>query len=89
MSESLDTGTGSGAESLSVDPQPQIATIELNVLIKYVRQVIPVLLEDDATVHPSFEALLQDQTSIERFRKFITDGQVKSLLIQRSSAKGY
>lgn len=61
---------------------------DVGLVINYLRRVVPVLLEEDDVVHPSLEAALSDKNNVDVLRKFISDAQIKSLLIQRSSSKG-
>lgn len=61
---------------------------DVGLLVKYLRRVVPVLLEEDDVVHPSLESALSDKGNLEILRKFIADPQTRSLLIQRSSSKG-
>ncbi|CAN8013158.1 unnamed protein product [Ixodes persulcatus] len=60
---------------------------DVGLLVKYLRRVVPVLLEEDDVVHPSLESALSDKGNLEILRKFIADPQTRSLLIQRSSSK--
>ncbi|XP_064484606.1 dynein heavy chain, cytoplasmic-like isoform X2 [Ornithodoros turicata] len=69
-------------------PVPEsVAVADVEDVLKYLRKVVPVLLEDDDTIHPSFESALIDKNNHEAIRKFIADSQIKSLLIQRASSK--
>lgn len=69
-------------------PTPQVALAGVDSVANYVKRVVTALLEDDSVVHPTLERLLSEENSIEKLRKFISDTQVKSLLIQRTSVKG-
>lgn len=60
---------------------------DVGLLVKYLRRVVPVLLEEDDVVQASLEAALSDKANLDVLRKFIGDPQVKTLLVQRSSSK--
>lgn len=76
-------------ESLPPATGDQVAqAVDVQVLVQYLRAVVPALLEEDDSLHPSFKQCLQDATQVEKLRKFITDPQTKAVLIQRASVKG-
>lgn len=89
MGDSLDPIT-------SVDSLPpandqatvQISAAEVSALVNLIKKVVPPILEEDAYLQPSLVNLLDDIHIQEKLRKFITDPQIKSLLIQRISTKG-
>ncbi|CAN7982336.1 unnamed protein product [Ixodes hexagonus] len=60
---------------------------DVGLLVKFLKRVVPVLLEEDDVVNPSLETALSDKGNLDIFRKFIADPQTRSLLIQRSSSK--
>ncbi|XP_022254854.1 cytoplasmic dynein 1 heavy chain 1-like [Limulus polyphemus] len=69
-------------------PVPQAVTVvELPILVKYIKRVVPVLLEDDDIIHPALETSLLEKINQECMKKFIADPQVRALFIQRSSSK--
>lgn len=68
---------------------PQVALANVTTVSNYVKRVVTALLEDDSVVHPALEKALSDESAIERIRKFISDSQVKALLVQRSAIKGW
>lgn len=84
MSESLEPG----GDSIPPVEQNIAQAADVSVLVKYLKNVIPALLEEDNSLHRSLKALLDDSGQQEKLKKFISDPQVKSLLIQRTSAKG-
>lgn len=98
MNDSLDPistigggGGGSGGDSLPSASDPttvQLPTIEVSTLVTYIKEVVAPALEGRAYVHPSLVNLLDRSSSQEKLKKFITDTQVKSILIQRFSSKG-
>ena len=89
MSEIVDSGQESGHQSLPIEASiPVVALADHQVLINYIKRVIPALLEDDNSIHPSLEAILHTESTADKLKKFISDGQMRSLLIQRLSSKG-
>lgn len=87
MTDSLEAG--SGEPSMQPDQQqPAVQAVDVAVLVKYFKTIVPALLEDDNHLHPSLENLVNDATVIDKMRKFILDPQTKAFLIQRTSAKG-
>ncbi|KAH7972499.1 hypothetical protein HPB52_012721 [Rhipicephalus sanguineus] len=70
-----------------VAPTEDVELADVGSLVKYLRRVVPVLLEEDEVLHPSLDTALGDKTNLEVLRKFIADPQVKTLLVQRSSSK--
>ncbi|XP_015784706.1 dynein heavy chain, cytoplasmic isoform X1 [Tetranychus urticae] len=97
MSDSLDpistvvgAGGGSGGDSLpSSNDQStvQLPAIEVSALVTYIKEVVAPALEGRAYVHPSLINLLEHPSTQEKLRQFISDTQVKSILIQRYSSK--
>lgn len=63
-----------------------VATADVNVLIAYIKRIVPVL-EDEDVLHPSLISALEEKSNQECLKRFITDPQVRSLLIQKSSSK--
>lgn len=84
MAESLEPG----GDSIPPEETNAAQAADVSVLVKYLLNVVPALLEEDNKVHKSFKAVLEDSVTLDKLRKFINDSQVKSLLIQRSSSKG-
>lgn len=85
MAESLE-GTVSQPSSVTQPVTSELA--DFNQFIKYIKRVVPVLLEDDDDIHPSLLIALDDKNNIEILKKFIGDPQCRAVLIQRSSSKG-
>ena len=89
MSDNLESVQDSGAQSLPIEANiPAVALAEPQVVINYIRRVVPALLEDDNVLHPSLDAALKSDATEEKIKRFISDGQMRSILIQRSSSKG-
>lgn len=86
MTETQDPVTG---ESLPPATGDQVAqAVDVQVLVQYLRTVVPALLEEDDVLHPSFKQCLQDPAALDKLKKFICDPQTKAVLIQRASVKG-
>lgn len=76
-------------ESLPPAPADQVVqAVNVQVLIQYLRTVVPALLEEQDVLHPSFQDCLSDPAQVEKLRKFISEPQTKAILIQRASVKG-
>ncbi|CAG2102482.1 unnamed protein product, partial [Medioppia subpectinata] len=88
MSDNIESGQDSGQQSLPSDTNlPAVALVDVQIVVNYIRRVVPALLEDDNVIHPSLELCLRNDTTVEKIRKFVSDGQMRSLLVQRSSTK--
>lgn len=73
-----------GVESPPADSETT-ALVEIPQLIRFVKRCVNVLLEDNDIFPPSLESALNDRQNHEYLRKFISDPQTKTLLIQKSS----
>ncbi|XP_046434442.1 dynein heavy chain, cytoplasmic isoform X5 [Neodiprion pinetum] len=81
MGDSLD---GSG------DPSPEsqnVAIVSYSSFAKYLRRVVAILLPDEDDSPPALNFALEDKNNQECIKKFLSDSQVWSLYVQRSSAK--
>ena len=78
----------------AVDPEAQQqaaaaqAVMEVSAFANYLRRVIPVLLEDAEDTPAALVSALKERHAIESMKKFISDPQVPTLLIQRLAIKG-
>lgn len=82
---------GDSLESTENAPETQnVAVVDFTQFANYLRKAAAVLLpEDDPHLEPhAINAALDDKTNQECIRKFISDPQVTTLYIQRSSSKG-
>lgn len=59
-----------------------------SVLQKHIRKLVPLLLEDGGEVPACLETALEEKSSVEQMRKFLSDPQVHTILIERSALKG-
>ncbi|XP_046751875.1 dynein heavy chain, cytoplasmic isoform X5 [Diprion similis] len=81
MGDSLD---GSG------DPSPEsqnVAIVSYSSFAKYLRRVVAILFPDEDDSPPALNFALEDKNNQECIKKFLSDSQVWSLYVQRSSAK--
>lgn len=66
-----------------------VGLVDFTTFANYLRKAATVLLqEDDGLEPPALTAALEDKNTEECIRKFISDSQVSTLFIQRSSSKG-
>lgn len=82
---------GDSLESSENAPETQnVVAVDFTEFANYLRKAATVLLpEDDPHREPqAINAALEDKTNQECIRKFISDPQVSTLYIQRSSSKG-
>lgn len=77
-----------GADATQGEEEHSVAVVEFSVFANYVRKVVIVHLEDDDIIPASLNAALEDRSNQDCIKKFISDPQVSSLLIQRSLSKG-
>lgn len=90
MGDSLDPITGGDSLSSANDQTTvvQVSAVEVGALVNFIKKVVSPILEGDWFVQSSLEYCLNEIHNQERLRRFITDPQNKSLLVQRISAKG-
>lgn len=67
-----------------------VAIVDFTAFTNYILKAASVLLpEDDSQAEPvALKAALDDKANQECIRKFLSDSQVSTLYIQRSSSKG-
>lgn len=61
---------------------------DTSVLQKHIRKLVPLLLEDGGDVPAALETALEEKSSVEQMRKFLSDPQVHTILVERSALKG-
>ena len=59
-----------------------------SVLQKHIRKLVPLLLEDGGEAPASLEAALEEKSSVEQMKKFLSDPQINSILVERTCLKG-
>lgn len=62
--------------------------VDLGTFLKYLRRVVPAVLEDEDDASKALETALDDLANHECIKKFLSDAQVYSLLVQKSTNKG-
>lgn len=61
---------------------------DVAVLQKHLRKLVPLLLEDGGEAPAVLEAALEEKGAVEHMRKFLSDPQVHTVLVERSTLKG-
>lgn len=75
-----------GSENTS-DAQ-NVAIVEFSAFANYIRKAVTILLPEEDIVPPALNAALEDRNNQDCIQKFLSDPQVTTLYIQRSSSKG-
>ncbi|KAG8561687.1 hypothetical protein GDO81_015440 [Engystomops pustulosus] len=82
-----DTSTGDdGSGNLEVSAAVQNVADAL-VLQKHIRKLVPLLLEDGGDAPASLEAALEEKSALEQMRKFLSDPQIHTILVERTTLK--
>lgn len=81
MGDSLET-----SEPASADAQ-NVVIVDFDAFSNYMRKAIQIFFEEEF-IPPAFNVALEERSTQECIRKFISDPQVQSLYIQRCSSKG-
>lgn len=81
-----ETGGGEdGSAGLEVSAVQNVA--DVSVLQKHLRKLVPLLLEDGGDAPAALEAALEEKSALEQMRKFLSDPQVHTVLVERSTLK--
>ena len=96
MSDIADTVSSSSAiNGNSSETSTPIATTTVQVtvadylaFIQYLKQFVPVLLDADYSSVAEFDKCLNERLNVECIKKFMSDAQVRSLVIQKNLTKG-
>lgn len=86
MSEPGGGGGEDGSAGLEVSAVQNVA--DVSVLQKHLRKLVPLLLEDGGDAPAALEAALEEKSALEQMRKFLSDPQVHTVLVERSTLKG-
>jgi hypothetical protein len=78
----------SSSNSSGSSSSNNVVVADINAFTKYLKQVIPVLLDSSNVNNVEFDKVLNEKSSVECIKKFIGDPQVRSLMIQKLLAKG-
>ena len=65
-----------------------VVVADINAFTKYLKQVIPVLLDSSDVNNVEFDKIFNEKSSVECIKKFIGDPQVHSLIIQKFLTNG-
>ncbi|XP_078516318.1 cytoplasmic dynein 1 heavy chain 1 [Lissotriton helveticus] len=60
---------------------------DVAVLQKLIRRLVPLLLEDGGDVPNALDSVLEEKSALEQMRKFLSDPQVHTVLVERSVLK--
>ncbi|XP_037359856.1 cytoplasmic dynein 1 heavy chain 1-like [Talpa occidentalis] len=85
MSEPGGGGGEDGSAGLEVSAVQNVADVA--VLQKHLRKLVPLLLEDGGDAPAALEAALEEKSALEQMRKFLSDPQVHTVLVERSTLK--
>ena len=88
MTEVEDPGASSEAAG---DGGPTLVVASVDKMQNYLRRVVPVLIEEDEAGSPEMQVeggdplavALNDKKSVETVRKFMSEPQVRALLVAR------
>ncbi|XP_016418464.1 cytoplasmic dynein 1 heavy chain 1-like [Sinocyclocheilus rhinocerous] len=84
MSDSGGGEDGGGGMEVSAAVQ---TVADASVLQKHFRKLVPLLLEDGGDAPASLETALEEKSALEQMRKFLSDPQIHSILVERSALK--
>lgn len=83
-------GGGPGGEEggMEVSGSAVQNVADVAVLQKHLRKLVPLLLEDGGEAPAVLEAALEEKGAVEHMRKFLSDPQVHTVLVERSTLNG-
>lgn len=84
MTETSAGGDASGAGGQT----PAVSIADVSDFCKYVRKIIPCLLDENDESCEQLDNALKDKNNLEIIKKYISDPQIPALLVQRLSQKG-
>ena len=94
MSEELSSNEAA-TQSQTASPQaaagagaPAAAVADVHAFISYLKQFVPVLLDANSSSAAEFEKCLCEKSSIEVIKKFLSEAQIRTLIIQKFIIKG-
>ena len=79
-------GTEENSGTMEVSAVQTVA--DTSVLQKHIRKLVPLLLEDGGEAPASLETALEEKSAVEQMRKFLSDPQLHTILVERSALKG-
>ncbi|XP_063040383.1 cytoplasmic dynein 1 heavy chain 1 isoform X1 [Engraulis encrasicolus] len=79
---------GGGDDGGTMEVSAAVQTVaDVSVLQKHIRKLVPLLLEDGGEVPGSLETALEEKSSVEQMKKFLSDPQIYTVLVERSTLK--
>ncbi|XP_069594120.1 cytoplasmic dynein 1 heavy chain 1 isoform X2 [Ranitomeya imitator] len=84
MTDTAGGDDGPGNLEVSVAVQNVADT---SVLQKHIRKLVPLLLEDGGDAPAALEAALEEKSALEQMRKFLSDPQIHTVLVERTTLK--
>ncbi|KAL0969613.1 hypothetical protein UPYG_G00229830 [Umbra pygmaea] len=84
----MSDGGGVDDSSGTMEVSAAVQTVaDSSVLQKHIRKLVPLLLEDGGEAPASLETALEEKSSIEQMRKFLSDPQIHTILVERTTLK--
>ncbi|XP_049595492.1 cytoplasmic dynein 1 heavy chain 1 [Syngnathus scovelli] len=83
----MSDGGGGEDNSGSMEVSAVQTVADASVLQKHIRKLVPLLLEDGGEAPASLETSLEEKSTVEQMRKFLSDPQVHTILVERSALK--
>lgn len=81
---------GGGDDGGTMEVSAAVQTVaDISVLQKHIRKLVPLLLEDGGEVPAALETALEEKSSVEQMKKFLSDPQIHTVLVERSTLKGW
>ena len=69
------------------DGSPEAAVVDVKSFVSYLRRIVPLLLEGEPEVPLELDTALKDAVHLDYIKKFLSDGQTRSLLVERTPLK--
>lgn len=80
---------GDSLEGVDAPPEDQsVSIVELSEFCNYIRKSVTLLLQEDDVTPVALNTALEDKNNQDCIKKFLSDSQVSTLFVQRSSSKG-
>ena len=78
MADTLESVPDSGHQSLPSEANiPAVALVDVQIVVNYIKRVIPALLEEDNVIHPSLEAALNSLYLTDKCDRFSFKGRLR------------
>uniref|UniRef100_A0A8C3AR66 Cytoplasmic dynein 1 heavy chain 1 n=1 Tax=Cyclopterus lumpus TaxID=8103 RepID=A0A8C3AR66_CYCLU len=78
-------GTEENSGTMEVSAVQTVA--DTSVLQNHMRKLVPLLLEDGGEAPASLETALEEKSAVEQMKKFLSDLQVHTILVERTTLK--